>query len=137
MKRLSVGLSAVVLIILTVAIVTAGASGKTSSKSSKSPIVIGDLAALTGANVVEPPTTLVPTLRAWVADVNANGGINGHPIKLIVDDDQGIAANAIADLQTLIQTDHIAALVGVFDSLAKPHGERYRQGQDPGDWAAV
>jgi branched-chain amino acid transport system substrate-binding protein len=94
---------------------SSASSGSGGSTASKSPIVIGELAALSGAAVISPPTTLVPTLNAWVNMVNSTGGINGHPVKLIVEDDQGIAANALADLQKL-EADHVVALVGVFDS---------------------
>jgi branched-chain amino acid transport system substrate-binding protein len=40
--------------------------------------------------------------QAWVDSVNAGGGINGHPVKLIAEDDAGNLGNAVTDIQTLI-----------------------------------
>ena len=39
---------------------------------------------------------------AWAAWVNANGGINGHQVKVITEDDGGNAATAQSQVETLI-----------------------------------
>jgi branched-chain amino acid transport system substrate-binding protein len=91
-----------------------GSGSARAAASKKAPIVIGTIAALSGAKVVTPPTTLAPTLKAWVKSVNATGGIKGHKIKLIIKDDQADSAKALAALQDLI-SQHVVALVGVLD----------------------
>ena len=48
--------------------------------------------------------------KAWVNTVNAAGGINGHPIQVITEDDGGIPGNSIADAQKLI-SDSVDAIV--------------------------
>lgn len=48
---------------------------------------------------------------AWAAWVNANGGINGHPVKVITEDDGGNAATAQSQVGTLIDSDHVVAIV--------------------------
>lgn len=52
----------------------------------------------------EPPLGLG---QVW----NANGGINGHPVKDILKDDANSATNALADVKSLIAS-HVVAIVG-------------------------
>jgi branched-chain amino acid transport system substrate-binding protein len=48
--------------------------------------------------------------KAWVNTVNGSGGINGHPVKLITEDDAATPGTAISEVQTLI-SDHVVAIV--------------------------
>lgn len=50
--------------------------------------------------------------QAWAKWVNANGGINGHPVKMIVKDDGANPANALQGVKELVEQEHIIALVG-------------------------
>ena len=50
-------------------------------------------------------------LQAWVDSVNASGGIKGHQVKLVVEDDQGDATQSQADIRQLVQVDHVLAIV--------------------------
>ncbi len=50
--------------------------------------------------------------KAWADSVNASGGINGHPVNMTTMDDGGNPATALQDAKTLVQQDHIIALVG-------------------------
>ena len=52
------------------------------------------------------------SIQAWADWVNAHGGLAGHPVKLYVMDDQGSAAIALTDVKTLINQDHVVAIVG-------------------------
>jgi branched-chain amino acid transport system substrate-binding protein len=54
---------------------------------------------------------------AYFNCVNANGGVNGHPLKLFVQYDQTQPAQIAAAAKQLIQTDHVVAIDGVFDLL--------------------
>jgi branched-chain amino acid transport system substrate-binding protein len=56
-------------------------------------------------------------INAYFSCVNANGGVNGHPLKLYVELDQTNPAQIEADAKQLIQTDHVVAIDGVFDLL--------------------
>ncbi|HEY5427709.1 MAG TPA: ABC transporter substrate-binding protein [Solirubrobacteraceae bacterium] len=56
-------------------------------------------------------------INAYFACVNANGGVNGHPLKLFVELDQSQPAQVAAAAKQLIQTDHVVAIDGVFDLL--------------------
>jgi branched-chain amino acid transport system substrate-binding protein len=56
-------------------------------------------------------------INAYFTCVNANGGVNGHPLKLFVELDQTQPAQISADAKQLIQSDHVVAIDGVFDLL--------------------
>jgi branched-chain amino acid transport system substrate-binding protein len=57
-----------------------------------------------------------PTLKAWAAWTNAHGGINGHPVNLIVMDDGGNPTTALADVKQMVTQNHIIALVNASGS---------------------
>jgi branched-chain amino acid transport system substrate-binding protein len=48
--------------------------------------------------------------------INANGGVNGHPIDLVFGDDTGLPKEGVSVLRKLINVDHIDALTGVANS---------------------
>lgn len=50
--------------------------------------------------------------EAWADSVNAAGGIGGHQIHLYVEDDGTQQATAIQQVKTLVQQDHVVAIVG-------------------------
>jgi branched-chain amino acid transport system substrate-binding protein len=50
--------------------------------------------------------------QAWANTVNTSGGINGHPVQLIVKDDAGNPGTAVANAQALI-SEHVTALADV------------------------
>ena len=55
-------------------------------------------------------------IKAYFDCVNANGGVNGHPLKLYVQLDRP-AGPITAAAHKLIQSDHVVAIDGVFDLL--------------------
>jgi branched-chain amino acid transport system substrate-binding protein len=56
-------------------------------------------------------------ITAYFNCVNANGGVNGHPLKLFVQLDQTQPSQVAAAAKQLIQGDHVVAIDGVFDLL--------------------
>jgi branched-chain amino acid transport system substrate-binding protein len=50
--------------------------------------------------------------NAYFQCVNANGGINGHPIKYFVETEQTQPAQIAADANKLVGTDHVVGIVG-------------------------
>lgn len=50
-------------------------------------------------------------MNAWAKWTNANGGIDGHRIRVLFEDDQGTPSVGLAAAQTLAN-DHVIALVG-------------------------
>src|ERR1700722_666696 len=88
----------------------APASSATGSTATGTPIVIGSVGTYTqGTGGFTDPGK--PAIEAWASWVNAHGGINGHPVKLIVEDNQGDQAQAVSMVKQLVQKDHVVAYV--------------------------
>jgi branched-chain amino acid transport system substrate-binding protein len=51
-------------------------------------------------------------VRAWEADVNARGGLNGHRVRLITADDGGDPGRALANVRRLVEESGVVAFVG-------------------------
>ncbi len=102
---------------------TAAASGSTDTSScgpkpgvaaTGSPINIGTIDThQPGTDFTDGPNYIT----AYFNCVNANGGVNGHPLKLFVQLDQTQPAQITAAAHKLIQSDHVVAIDGVFDLL--------------------
>jgi branched-chain amino acid transport system substrate-binding protein len=85
-------------------------SGSSGGSSSKSPITIGYISDLTGvaaSTFADSPGGV----QAVVAQVNAAGGINGHPINLVIKDDASSLAGNLSASQSLVQNDHAVAII--------------------------
>jgi branched-chain amino acid transport system substrate-binding protein len=127
---------------------SSGSSGATTSGTSAAAapkgalIKIGVIGSLTGpqASSSDQGATVAP---AWAAWINANGGIDGHPVQVIVMDDKGDPATAQAAGQQFA-SDGVAAivvssdnLVSAFDSAAIAKGIPLIGGpSDENDWYA-
>jgi branched-chain amino acid transport system substrate-binding protein len=92
------------------------------------PIVLGTICSCSGPEAASIGA-VGDTLQAWVAWTNAHGGINGHPVKLIVLDDGGSATTSLQDAKQLVEGDHVLAIVGemslldgTWASYAQQHG---------------
>src|SRR3984885_1020310 len=89
---------------------SAPTSSATGSTATGTPIVIGSVGTYTqGTGGFTDPGK--PAIEAWASWVNAHGGINGHPVKLIVEDNQGDQAQAVSMVKQLVQQDHVVAFV--------------------------
>ncbi len=94
---------------------TSSSAGSTASSSTSAsaaaPINLGFLCTCSGplASSIEISH---PTYEAWVSAVNAAGGIDGHQVNLIFMDDQGNPGVSLADLEHMVQDDHVVAIVG-------------------------
>jgi branched-chain amino acid transport system substrate-binding protein len=71
--------------------------------------VIDEAAALVGQSIAQGA-------QLAAADINAKGGINGHPIALVIYDDHSSAADAVRAYQRAVQQDHVKAVVATFIS---------------------
>lgn len=75
------------------------------------PIVVGNVGTYSGpigSMLRQAPRAV----QAWAASVNARGGLNGHPVKVIVMDDGGDAAKSRSQVQELVEQHKVVALVG-------------------------
>jgi branched-chain amino acid transport system substrate-binding protein len=107
-----------------VALAVAGCSSSGGSSSAAqggasgaggTPIAIGTIGEYSGPLALADARAGV---EAWADAVNASGGIDGHPVKLYVEDTAGNAATALTDAKSLIDSDHVVAVVGMADNNA-------------------
>jgi branched-chain amino acid transport system substrate-binding protein len=95
-----------------------GASSSSSSSSSSSvaapsaaAIKLGFICSCSGAeSAIFGDTEKVAQL--WANQVNATGGINGSPVELFTMDDGTNPTTALQDAKTLVEQDHVIAMVG-------------------------
>ena len=60
----------------------------------------------------------IKAVQAWVAWVNARGGVSCHPVRYVVADDGGDPARHQALVQQLVEQDHVSAFVFMDSPLA-------------------
>jgi branched-chain amino acid transport system substrate-binding protein len=75
------------------------------------PIVVGSICACTGTFAAQFGQG-ADISQAWADSVNASGGINGHPVKMIVKDDGGDPTKALTAAKELVEEDKVVAIVG-------------------------
>lgn len=90
-------------------------SGSTSAPSTASgaPVVVGEIGTWSGV-IGSAYAPARDAFGAWASWVNAHGGVLGHPIKVLVADDNNDGANDVSDARTMVEADHAIALVNVF-----------------------
>lgn len=111
-----------------------GGSGSSSASDSSSgaptsgpkltgtPIPIGVISSLSGPQA--PSSNQGDTVApAWAEWVNANGGLNGHPVKIISVDDGGDPAKAQAAEKKLVDEDKVVAILVGSDNLVPAYDQ--------------
>lgn len=74
----------------------------------KSEVLLGSFGAASGVlGVVSGPAP--PAIRAWAASVNAAGGVNGHPVRVILADDNADPARSQAIVRRMVEQDKVIA----------------------------
>lgn len=105
----------VIAVLLAMTMVVGGCTPKEEEgkpeEPTKDPIKIGAVVSLSGtyAGLGEPEKA---ALEMEVAKINADGGVNGHPIELIIEDDATDEAQAVAATAKLIEQDGVVAIIG-------------------------
>ena len=104
MKKIGLAL----VLILAVLLLLAAGCGKGSKTE---PYVIGGIFSITGpaSYLGEPERN---SLEMVAEEINAKGGINGHPLKLVIYDDEGDVTKARLNAEKLLQKDKALAIVG-------------------------
>src|ERR1700730_6887471 len=91
------------------AVNTSQCGAKPGQAATGTPIALGAIA----TNQPGTSFTDIPNMaNAYFACVNANGGINGHPIKLYIETEQTTPAQIADDAKQLVQTDHVVGIIG-------------------------
>lgn len=88
----------------------AATSAASSGAATGAPIPVGTIGSYSGP-FAGSLAIAEPVIKAWSDSVNASGGINGHPVKLFVEDDMGNPATALQDVKKLVTNDHVVAIV--------------------------
>lgn len=87
-------------------------------------IKVGLIASLSGAGA-DNNLGLPGTVTAWQDWTNAHGGIAGHPVQVIVEDDQSQGPTGLTAVQNMVQSDHVVALAGIQGSFSEASFAQY------------
>lgn len=88
-----------------------GDGGESGGDGSSSEIVIGSIGTYSGTFAAVTGGSPA-AVKAWAEEVNANGGIDGHHVRVVVADDGGNATTAATAAMKMIQEDKVIAFVG-------------------------
>jgi branched-chain amino acid transport system substrate-binding protein len=100
---------ALTLVVVSVVALLAGTAARAQTGA---PVKIGILAEATGFFSLAGQDTLLAA-RLYADEVNARGGIAGHPIELIIQDTASDPERAIIGARKLIDQDRVVAIVGL------------------------
>ncbi|MCW2968498.1 MAG: putative branched-chain amino acid transport system substrate-binding protein precursor, partial [Solirubrobacteraceae bacterium] len=97
---------------------SSGSTATTAATLKGDPVVIGNIGSYSTSAVSAGGDTHVgeKAIKAWASWVNAHGGINGHPLKLVVEDDANDPVKSKAAIQKLVEVDKVIAIVDSNDS---------------------
>jgi len=111
--RKRIALFALAAAVLAVAVMAAGCAKQQAGAPGEGdePYVIGAIFSKTGDNspLGEPEAQTAELLETKINDA---GGINGHPIKIIIEDDAGQETKTVPAAKKLVQSDKVLAIVG-------------------------
>ena len=115
-----------------VAPVAAAAKAGSAPGVTKDTIKLGTTQPLTGP-AAPGYSKISKAMTAWFEHVNAEGGIHGRKVELIVEDDGYNPTNTAAKTRKLVLQDKVFALVGALGTPDAQLGARLRPAeQDPG-----
>lgn len=80
----------------------------TKSTATGTPFKIGVVATL--SNKPLPVTAAVEGLKAWAATINGEGGLQGHPVEIVVKDDGNDPTKSLTAVKQLVENDRVAAI---------------------------
>ena len=89
----------------------AAGSGASGGTTTDGVFRLGFCSPLTGANG-EAGTETLNSVKAYVERLNANGGLNGQQIELIIYDDEADPATSLSAMTKLCTSDNVNAIIG-------------------------
>lgn len=111
MNRRKLSLTSAVLAVAALTVSTLPAQAASDPGLTATSIKLGITVPMTG--IASPGYNKIPgAMKAYFDYVNANGGVNGRKITLVIKDDQYIPTTAVAKANELILRDKVFALVG-------------------------
>lgn len=108
LRNIVTGLATCSLLVLTAC---GGGGGQPAAKQSKDPIKVGAVFSLTGPNspLGVPEKQAVEML---LKKINDGGGVNGHPLEIVFEDDKSDNTEAVKAIKKLISKDKVLAVLG-------------------------
>jgi branched-chain amino acid transport system substrate-binding protein len=94
------------------------ATPATPSNATRSPVKLGSVGTLSGP-LGKPALAILSGVQIWQQHINSAGGVNGHPVTLVVADDGGDPARHRALHQKLVEQDHVLAFVQNFEVISR------------------
>ncbi len=80
------------------------------------PIRLGALAPLSAPGTVVGGEAMAEAMRIAEEEINANGGLLGRPVEVIIEDTEGLPERGIAVMEKLISQDGVVAVGGGYHS---------------------
>lgn len=84
---------------------------KPKTETKKEPYKIGAVLSVTGANAPLGEAEK-KALNLEVENINKKGGVDGHQIEIVIEDDESDSAKAVAAVNKLIKVDKVLAVIG-------------------------
>lgn len=106
-----------------------GDGGGGASEATGAPIVIGMTGNYSGV-IGSAYAPARDAYAAWAKMVNENGGIDGHPISLLIADNQGSPAQDLANAKKFVEEEGAIALVNLFPSGDHDPLEKYARSKN-------
>ena len=100
----------VMVVVAGLSVVGGGVLSRTAGASTPATLEIGFICSCTGPEASSISQT-APTAQAWASWTDAHGGIDGHKVQIIVKDDGYNPSTSLTDAQTLVQQDHVLAIM--------------------------
>jgi branched-chain amino acid transport system substrate-binding protein len=117
MKRLVLSIAGVFFL---AALLIAGMSG---SAEAAEPFVIGSISPLTGTNAVQG-LDMKRGEQLALEEINAAGGICGHPLKIIWEDTESSAKGGMDAVHKLVEINKVPLIIGAYSSgISLPTGQ--------------
>lgn len=107
-KGLWIGIAVIVIVVV---VLLAAFYAGLFSPPAKTPLRIGAVLSMTGGLAAYGPDILKAVQMA-VSEINAQGGVNGVPVELYSGDDTTTPATGAQVATTLIQQNHVSAIIG-------------------------
>lgn len=111
MKKFRMKKMALTLIIISSLVFSLSFSGAAEVGVKEDEILIGSFVALSGP-VAAIGTPLANGMRAYFTELNANGGINGRKIRIIIEDDGFVPSKTVSAVRKMVEKDKVFAIVG-------------------------
>lgn len=98
-----------------IGLIGAAALARPALVKSAEPLKIGGMLPLSGAASLEGQQILAG-IRYTIEEANANGGVLGRPIELIMEDDESSPTKGVTAVRKLIELDKVPVIIGTYAS---------------------